>query len=441
MIAAARRAAFDALTNVAEHGTDLGEAVARVRRSLADDRDCSLVLELVAGTLRMQAAIDYQLARRVSRPLPRLDAAVLRTLRLGAFQLLYLDRIPAPAVIDDAVELTRRARRSSAAGLVNAVLRALGRDRDRVTWPKRPAKVESAEDRASLIRHLATVHSHPEWLVERWLARHGLGQTESWLIFNNRRPALCLAPNLAVTSRDKLARELAGDGVQTTHTQVARDGLVVSSGQALKSRAFLDGRFLVQDEASQLIAELVRAEPGSRVLDLCASPGGKTVRFVAGVGDHGMVIACDVRPHRLDVLRKTLTRCNADRVRVVYIPPASALPFRAGAFDEVFIDAPCSGLGTIRRDPDIRWKRTPADVAAFASTQRGLLARSADLIRPNGRLIYSTCSSEPEENEEVVQQFLIERPDFTLAHVHQTWPFRDQLEAFYGAVLIRANAS
>lgn len=153
-----------------------------------------------------------------------------------------------------------------------------------------------------------------------------------------------------------------------------------------------------------------------------------------------MVVACDVRPHRLEVLRKTLSRCRADRVCVVHIPSASALPFRAGAFDEVFIDAPCSGLGTIRRDPDIRWKRTPADFAAFASTQRGLLARSADLIRPNGRLIYSTCSSEPEENEEVVQQFLIERPDFTLAHLHQSWPFRDQLEAFYGAVLIRANA-
>lgn len=441
MIAAARRAAFEALTDVAEHGTDLGAAIARARRTLSDDRDRSLVLELVAGTLRMQAAIDYQLAERVSRPLARLDAAVLRVLRLGAFQLLYLDRIPPAAAVDDAVELTRRARASSAAGLVNAVLRALNRDRDRLTWPERPAGIESDDDRAALVRHLATVHSHPIWLVERWLARHGVDETERWLVFNNRAPALCLAPNLAAVSREELARELSEAGVATTPTRVALDGLVVSSGHPLSTRAFLEGRCLVQDEASQLVAELVGATPGSRILDVCASPGGKTVRFAAQVGDGGMVVACDVRPHRLGVLRKTLSRCHAKGVRIVHVPSASALPFRSGAFDEVFIDAPCSGLGTIRRDPDIRWKRAPTDLASFAATQQGLLNRAADLVCLGGHVVYSTCSSEPEENEAVVEQFLFQRPDFTLTHVHHTWPFRDELEAFYGAVLLRAKAS
>ena len=438
MIAPARRAAFDALSEMADHSSDLGEAVARLRASLTDDRDRSLLLELVAGTLRMQGAIDYQLAQRVSRPLDRLDAQVLRVLRLSGFQLMYLDRIPPAAAIDDAVDLTRRARKSSAAALVNASLRALSRDRGRLTWPERPARVESDAARAMLVHHLSTIHSHPAWLVERWLARHGLDETERWLEFNNRTPAMCLAPNLAHTSRSALTSELAAAGVETTPTRFAKEGLVVTRGHPLSSRAFLEGRCLVQDEASQLIAELAAPTAGSRVLDLCASPGGKTVRFSALAGERGLVVACDVRPHRLDVLRRTLSRCGVSGVQVVHIPPDSSLPFRDEAFETVFIDAPCSGLGTLRRDPDIRWKRTAADLSGLAATERGLLDRSADLVRRGGRLIYSTCSSELEENEDVVKGFLQARPDFGLSRLHHSWPYRDELEAFFGAVLERS---
>jgi 16S rRNA (cytosine967-C5)-methyltransferase len=438
MIAAARRAALDALTDIEERGTDLGESVARVRPTLGDERDRALLLELVAGTLRMQGAIDFQLAQRVSRPLPRLDAQVLRVLRLAAFQLLYLDRIPAAAAIDDAVELTRRAKKSSAAGLVNAVLRALSRERGRLTWPERPRAIESATDTQALILYLATVHSHPVWLVERWLARHGADSVERWLTFNNQTPSLCLAPNLAVVSQDELALELAEAGVETRPTRVATHGLTVSSGHPLTTRAFLDGHCVVQDEASQVIAEIAAPEAGGRMLDLCASPGGKTIHFAARAGQSGVVVASDVRPHRIDVLRRTLRRCHASSVRVVHIPSVSTLPFRAGAFDTVFIDAPCSGLGTIRRDPDIRWKRTPGDLARFAEAQLSLLERSADLVPAGGRVIYSTCSSEAEENEEVIERFVRKRPDFAPSRVHHTWPFRDELEAFFGVVLQRS---
>jgi 16S rRNA (cytosine967-C5)-methyltransferase len=438
MIAPARRAASDALSEVADHGTDLGEAIARVRPTLADDRDRSLLLELVAGTLRMQAAIDYQLAQRVSRPLARLDAQVLRVLRLGAFQLLYLDRVPAAAAIDDAVELTRRAGKTSAAGLVNAVLRALSRDRGQLTWPERPQQVESEADQAALIHHLATVHSHPAWLVERWLRRHGADAVERWLAFNNRTPAMCLSPNLAAVSRDDLSAELAAAGVETSPTRFAQHGLVVTKGHPLSTRAFLEGRCVVQDEASLLIAELAAPAPGERMLDLCASPGGKTIHFAARAGATGLVVACDVRAHRLEVLKRTLTRCHATDVCIVHVPSASPLPFRDNAFDTVFIDAPCSGLGTIRRDPDIRWKRAVADLSVFADAQIGLLDRAADLVRAGGHVVYSTCSSEPEENEDVIERFRQKRPGFSVARMHHTWPFREALEAFFGAVLQRS---
>ena len=430
MIAPARRAAVDALALIDAGDVEIGAAVARLRQSLEDERDRALLLELVAGTLRMRNAIDYQLAQRVNRPLEKLDAAVLRILRLSAYQLLYQSRQPAAAVINDAVHLTRRAGKSSAAGLTNAVLRTLSRNRHRLEWPARD----------ELLEHLSVVHSHPRWLVERWLARYGAAETESWLAFNNQPAPMCLAVNRTITTRDALATELADAGVATRPTTRAANGLQVVDGRALTTPAFNEGRFVVQDEASQLIGELAVVGTGDRVLDLCASPGGKTLALAAAVGPSGTVVAMDVRASRVRLLMRTIERCGIKNVAVVHGPVDQPLPFRSEAFAFVLVDAPCSGLGTVRRDPDIRWRRSPDDLARFAGAQRALLARAADLVTPGGRMLYSTCSSEPEENEDVVAAFLRDRPDFTQERVHQTLPFRDALEAFYGAVLRRTIA-
>lgn len=439
MIAPARRAALEALLEVEAGRADLGSAVAAARRGLHDERDRALMLELVTGTLRMRAALDFQLASRVSRPFRRLDAPVCEILRLAAYQLLYLTRLPARAVVDDAVELARRAGKSSAAGLVNAVLRALVRDRDRrqIRWPPRPPSLQSAADREQLAAHLATVHSHPLWLVRRWLARYGAASTEAWLVFNNRAPALCLAPNRLLNDRATLAALLAAEGVETQPTRRARHGLVVERGAVFRTHAYREGRVLVQDEASQLIVDNMAARPGWRVLDLCAAPGGKTVALAADVGRTGRVVACDVRPSRLRLLAQTLTRCQATAVGVVHVAEDGALPFAEASFDGILIDAPCSGLGTLRRDPDIRWRRQPPDLRGLADRQLALIARAAPHVRPGGTLVYSTCSSEPEENQHVVSAFLLDHPRFALQRVHETLPFRDELEAFFAAVLVR----
>lgn len=434
MIALARRAALDALRQIDGERLDMGEAVARVRKPLTDERDRALLLEIVSGTLRMRAAIDYQLALRLSRPLARLDALVRDILRMSAFQLMYLTRTPSSAIINDAVDLTRRGGKTSATGLVNAVLRALNRERQKLAWPPRPA---DASDVAALAGYLAIVHSHPAWLVERWLRRYGAADVERWLTFNNEAPALCLVPNRTLASREALEAELAADGVETRRTAHAAHGLHVISGATMATRAFREGRCLVQDEASQLIGELVGAGRGERVLDLCASPGGKTVAMAADLGSSGLIVATDVRRHRLRVLAETLDRCRLARARIVHVAASGGLPFADGAFDRVLIDAPCSGLGTIRRDPDIRWRMAEAELPALAAAQLELLRRAAPLVNRGGTLVYSTCSSEPEENQEVVAAFLASHADFTQTRHHQTLPFRDGLEAFYGATLTR----
>ena len=428
MIAPARRAAVDALALIDEGDLDLGGAVARTRATLDDERDRALLLELVAGTLRMRNAIDYQLRERVSRPLEKLDAAVLRILRLSAFQLLYQSRLPAAAVINDAVHLTRRAGKSSAAGLTNASLRALSRNRHRLTWPARDHVVD----------YLSIVHSHPRWLVERWIARHGQQHTETWLEFNNQPAPMCLAVNRTMTTRDALAKELAEAGVTTRPTARAKHGLQIIDGRPLNTNAFDEGRFVVQDEASQLIGELAEARAGSRVLDLCASPGGKTLALSAAVGPGGEVVAMDVRPNRVRLLMRTVERCQIANAAVVHGPADAPLPFKPGEFALVLVDAPCSGLGTVRRDPDIKWRRSVEDLPAFAATQRRLLKRAADHVERGGVLVYATCSSEPEENDDVVTAFLAESPGFAMERRHQTLPFNDGLEAFFAAVLRRA---
>ena len=442
MPAAAREAAFRVLRAIESGRVDLGDALGRARDPLADPRDRALATDLATGTLRWRGAIDYQLQRRSAKPLAKLDPPVLDALRLGAYQILFLERVPVSAVVNDSVDLVKGAAFTSASGFVNAVLRRLSRERDSLTWP----------DRSNLVEHLAVVHSHPGWLVARWLARYGEAETEAWLRFNNEPPAITLVANRLLGTRDELAARLAREGIATEPTRVAPHGLRAVSGRPLASAAFRDGYCLVQDEASQIVPELVQAQESRRVLDACASPGGKTVAIAAQCNRDAVVVASDVRPRRVNLLAATLQRCRATQVRVVHLGASTPLPFRDDVFDRVLIDAPCSGLGTVRRDPDIRWRRQPGQLAEFARAQLDLLRRVARVVTPGGAIVYSTCSSEPEENEDVVSAFLRDAPEFAAAPLREsvvrdvikemetadgylrTTPIHG-LEAFFGAVL------
>ena len=447
MIAPARTAALHALVAIAAGRVDLPTALAQGRDRLPDDRDRSLAAAIVHGTLRWQRACDALVAHASERPVDSLDLEVVVILRMSLFQLLHLDRVPASAVVDDAVSLARLAGRRHATGFVNGVLRTLLRQRRRLPLPPRPA---DPGDRAAALAYLGVTLSHPDWLVTRWLDRVGFDAAETWLIFNNEPAPLTLSVNRLKTSRKALRDALAGDGIETEPVRYAPHGLRVTAGNPLRgTRA---GLFFVQDEASQLVALVADARPGDRTLDVCAAPGGKTVVMNADMEDRGVLVACDVRARRVALLRDTIRLSGGAHVHPVHVGTSGALPF-APVFDRVLVDAPCSGLGTVRRDPDIKWRRQETDLAGLAERQRLLLARAAAVVRPGGRLVYATCSSEPEENDDVVDGFLAGHAEFHLldlrGQVHEgarsciddrgmlrTLPFAHGLEAFFAAVLV-----
>jgi len=470
-IAPARLAAFEVLCAVAAGTADLPHALARVRGGLADERDRALAGEIAAGSLRWQGASDHLIATFTKRPLTRLDAEVVAILRSTIFQLLHLDRVPASAAVNDAVSLTRRAGKSSAAPLVNAVLRRISRERDRLPFPARPpwspapklwgqtpvklagtaqnerglagtAQNErglTPEQRAQAVDYLATTLSHPRWLAERWLDAHGFEAAETWMRFNNAPAPLTLRVNTLKTTSADLTATLATHGVTVTPGRHAPDALVVTQGNPLLTPIAGDGLFFVQDEASQLVAALVGARAGERVLDACASPGGKTIAIASAMGDRGLIVAADLRGRRLDLLTRTVARSGASCIRILQAD-AGALPFDTarGAFDWILLDAPCSGLGTVRRDPDIKWRRSAGDLPALQRSQVAMLQETARALRPGGHLVYSTCSSEPEENEQVVDEVLASgRLMAASPERFRTYPFRDGLEAFFGAVLVK----
>ena len=442
--APARVAAWRTLARV-RAGATLADAVARERAGLEDARDRGLAHDLATGVLRWRSALDAVLGAASSRPIARVDDEVLDILRLGVYQLRHRDRLPAHAIVSDAVALTRLAGHTSAAGFVNAVLR-------RLAAGDAGASLDDAVLASSSVEALATHFAHPEWLVTRWTARLGVDAAMAWMRFDNAPAPLTLRALPSAGSRDALAERLGTTGVSVEPTRWATDGLVVSAGNPLEDAT--PRGFVVQDEASQIVGELAAGWPATRRLDVCAAPGGKTLALWSA-GDAGGVVAGDRRPRRLRLLRETLTRAGAGGVPIVQHDAAGVLPYR-DVFDLVLVDAPCSGLGTLRREPDLKWRRAEADLAGMATLQRRMLAHAARTVAPGGVLVYATCSSEPDENDAVADAFLETHPSFqpagrspgappTLAglvtdagRLH-TSPDAHGLEAFFSAAFRRTG--
>lgn len=450
-----RVAAAEVLLRLMQGRTTLSAEVEGARADISDRRDRGLLVELTSGVLRWQNELDALLASASQRAVSTIDPHALAVLRLGAYQIRHLDRVPDHAVVNESVDAVRAIGAPKAAGFVNAVLRSLIRRGPTLSLPKRP-KAGTPDD--NWLPYLSISLSHPAWLVRRWLARYGAERTEAWCRFNNDAPEITVRPIWPVTAAAWLERAKAA-GVDATLAPHVADAVRLAPGSLGRLPDELRAEIAVQDEGSQLVAHYAAARPGEKVLDVCASPGGKTVVLAADLAgavpnDGSLLVAGDRRPGRISLLADTVRR-SGRHVPIVALDALGPLPF-GPVFDCVLLDAPCSGLGTLRRDPDLKWSRREHDLARLAADQAAMLAAAADLVRPGGRLVYATCSSEPDENQAVVARFLDTDRRFgrstppTVGSAGNlvtadgdlvTEPFRHQLDAFFAATLVRRVAT
>lgn len=387
-----RVAALDVLRAV--RGGELADrALARALQPLAQ-RDRPWTQELIYGTLRLRARLDHGLAPLVRRGLHRLEPDVLDVLRLGAYQLLEMGSVPAYAAVSQAVELAKRASGRGAGGLVNGVLHALARGQgaDFPSFERDP------------VEHLVTWGSHPRWLVERWLSRFGAAETHALVEANNRRPELYIRP-IGLTPGDAADR-LAAVGIVSERVDVAPEALrIVPPAGAAETLAAVPA--MVQDPAAGLVVRYAAAPAGARVADLCAAPGGKALALTERAS---YLVAADLSFERLQRVRENAQRVRRSTRIGLAVANARWPPIRP--VDMVLLDVPCTGTGTLRRHPDGKWRLRPADLPALGTLQRELLEAAASRVVPGGLLVYSTCSLEPEENEEQVDAFLERHPEY-----------------------------
>lgn len=367
-----------------------------------DPRDQALMHELVKGTLRWRGRLDWALDPLVHVGLAKVQPWIKNILRLGAYQVLFLDRVPAHAAVDESVKLAHKYGHPGTAGLVNSVLRRLVEEKDAIAPP-------GGDDAESL----ATWGSHPRWIVERWLARFGPEATRALMLADNRAVPVGLRVNRLRITRDELIAKLAAADVRATPARLAPDLVWIDGTYAPGALpAFKQGLCTVQDESEALVSRLVAPEPHERVLDLCAAPGGKSTHIAELMDDEGEVWAMERAEARIASLEATVARLGTHAVHVV-LGDGRNYPFPM-PFDRVLVDAPCSGLGVLGRRADARWRKGPELLRELPATQLDLLAAGARRARPGGVVVYSVCSFEPEETTAVVERFLRGNPGFVL---------------------------
>jgi 16S rRNA (cytosine967-C5)-methyltransferase len=440
-VSPARLNAFEILRRVAEG------AYASVLLASSEDEleplDRALCHELVLGVLRRQLWLDRLIEHYANRKVEGLDESVRIALRLGLYQLRFLSRVPASAVVNESVNLTHVARLRSAGSLVNAVLRRATRE----------PEIDPTNNIHDPLERLSVATSHPSWLLERWRKALGAAEGEAFARANNDPAPVAFRVVRSRAKEAEVCERLRAAGAELVPSGIAAGAWRISGAGRLLGELAAAGEVYVQDEASQLVALMLDAHPGQRVLDLCAAPGSKTTQIADLSEDAAVVIAADLHEHRLRTLASSAQLQGLRSIHGVALDGLHPLPFPEGSFDRVLVDAPCSGTGTLRRNPEIRWRISPADIQDLAGRQIQLLCNAARVVRPGGRLVYSTCSVESDENEDVVQSFLENNENFGLLDLPvddrlrtslgaaRTWPHREGTDGFFVCAFERKGRS
>ncbi|OFV99839.1 MAG: 16S rRNA (cytosine(967)-C(5))-methyltransferase [Acidobacteria bacterium RIFCSPLOWO2_02_FULL_61_28] len=442
----ARRAAFQILLRVETQASYASELLHSPLTAGLSAPDAALATELVLGTLRRQNTLDFIAQQLTRQKWASLDAEVRVALRLGLYQLRHLTRIPARAAVNETVELVKTAGKRSAAGMVNAVLRK-GAEVELASL--RPASMSDSE-------WLAVENSHPEWLLARWERRYGRDAALSLARANNQPSTTFIRLNSPTRSLAEIELQLHAQGVELRYGNFLKDCRAVAQGNITRTEFYRRGEIVAQDEASQMVPLLLNVLEGQSALDLCAAPGNKTAQLARWVGASGRVVCGDLHWHRL---REMTPLPPLARVWKVALDGCQPLPFR-NRFDRILVDAPCSGTGTLRRHPEIKWRLQPADLQDLSQKQLRLLDSAAAALETGGRMLYSTCSLEQEENRAVVERFLNQHPEFRLLPLRddaarlepfilpaaaailendflETLPDRDGTDGFFAAIFVK----
>jgi 16S rRNA (cytosine967-C5)-methyltransferase len=446
-VSSTRFLALDILAGAARHGRAVEDllAIAFKRHPGLPRPERGLLLELVQGVKRWEVRLDYVLSHLSELPLKKLHPLVLQLLRLGAYQILMLDRVPARAVLHEAGNLAKaKGLPRSHVGFVNAVLRRLA------AGPVPPLPDPATDP----VLALSVTHSHPAWLVARWLARSGPHEIAARLAANNRIPPLTVRVNSLKTDPASLINRLAAEGVKARRGQFSPAALIFENVQAAPTNlaSYREGLWLFQDEGAQLVTSLLPLKPGLRLMEIGAGRGGKTTHLAETLGNSGLLLAVDSHAGRLKELRQNTRRWGVEIVHPLRADAAGALPVKPGTMDAVVLDVPCSALGILRRHPEIKGRLKEADLATFPPRQAAMLSQAAEMLKSGGHLLYITCTTEPEENEVQINRFLASHPEFRLATdagrlppaarnlvqppgFVRTSPEDHNLDAFFAAVL------
>jgi 16S rRNA (cytosine967-C5)-methyltransferase len=415
-MASAREIALKILYKVDVEDTYANIAVRdALKHSILNGPDRGLVTELVYGTARTRNTIDWLLDQLLSKGIKKVTPWIRNILRLGVYQLYFLDKIPASAAVNESVKLAKKYGHPGTVKLVNGVLRNFERRKQEFVFPDLNEKP---------VQHISIKYSHPEWMVKRWLKEFGIKATIELCKANNRPATNSIRTNTLKISREDLMLELKKEGVSCQESSFTPEGLIIDKFNSLDElEAFKKGYFLLQDEASMVIAHLLKPQPGAFIIDACAAPGTKTTHLAQLSNDRGQILAFDIYEHKLSLIRDNCRHLGINSVRVDLKDAREIGSLYLGQVDYLLIDAPCSGLGVLRRRADARWKKSLEQIKELKKLQLEILQGACGCLKPGGSLIYSTCSISPEENIEVVREFLQSNSEFRLSSLLEYLPF------------------
>ena len=443
----AREIALKILNEVVNNGAYANIALAQelnrqVSKGAFSEQDRRFITELVYGTVKTGATLDWMLSCYLSRPLDKVAPIIKNILRLGIYQLFYLEKVPASAACNQAVELTKKYGHAGTVKFVNGVLRNAARSPEKIVYPDREKQP---------VTYLALKYFHPEWLIERWVKRLGAESCEKLCQTNNIVPPLSIRTNTIKTNREELIMQLTEERVQGQASCWTPEGIICYEHPSLATLKSLQaGLFQVQDESSMLVAHILDPQPGEFIIDACGAPGGKTTHIAALMNNTGMVLSTDIYEHKLALIRENAERLALTNIKTMALDAVNLGTEYPSKADRVLVDAPCSGLGVLRRKPDSRWRKSEAILRDLPKLQGAILASAAQCVKPGGVLVYSTCTTESEENQDIVNEFLQANPAFTLEitgqylpvnkrseSMLQLWPHIDGVDGFFIARMRR----